>query len=447
MNIIEVNKYTLANLYEEYPESFKDLRLDGNYLVYNGEKTDISRFNINDLLSGETNFAASLSVLSSEDIFKIIRLHALHLESLSNNKIDNNESKIEVIKKENPLMKNISIVTRNIDGYEDEYINIVDSTGEDHLFKNDRDINVFDIYNILRVKNPGRDVTPDELISEINRKLYEVRMQESSTLLDSSATSEDFDNKITRVADPYKNDKSTRVYGNEENDIAIVRDLDDSTNHDVITFDQNEFGDLIVQNHEQNVVGTDTSIKSDTTIEETSFESGTNEEENTESEVFEKDEEEVVALLISSQEFYDLLNSNDELTEEQRKSIDLYYAYLGDLVLYEDYLLPELKQILNQFRSYVYELQYGEVAEDSLKQINKKQQEAIDKSIAMEEKAALTNQEELTEDKIKDSVKKLELVKPVNNYENAGSVSVVQVLAFIIGVSIILTAITLYLIG
>ena len=447
MNILEVNKYTLANLYEEYPESFKDLRLDGNYLVCNGEKTDISRFNINDLLSGETNFAASLSVLSSEDIFKIIRLHALHLESLNNKKIDNNESKIEVIKKENPLMKNISIVTRNIDGYEDEYINIVGSTGEDHLFKNDRDINVFDIYNILRVKNPGRDVTPDELISEINRKLYEVRMQESSTLLDSSATSEDFDNKITRVADPYKNDKSTRVYGNEENDIAIVRDLDDSTNHDVITFDQNEFGDLIVQNHEQNVVGTDTSIKSDTTIEETSFESGTNEEENTESEVFEKEEDKVVALLISSQEFYDLLNSNDELTEEQRKSIDLYYAYLGDLVLYEDYLLPELKQILNQFRSYVYELQYGEFSEDGLKQINKKQQEAIDKSIAMEEKAALTNQEELTEDKIKDSVKKLELVKPVNNYENAGSVSVVQVLAFIIGVSIILTAITLYLIG
>ncbi|MGN1371646.1 MAG: hypothetical protein ACI4XM_05185 [Candidatus Coprovivens sp.] len=447
MNILEVNKYTLANLYEEYPESFKDLRLDGNYLVYNGEKTDISKFNINDLLSGETNFAASLSVLSSEDIFKIIRLHALHLESINNKKKDNNERKIEIIKKENPLMKNISIVTRNVDGYEDEYINIVDSTGDDHLFQNDRNVNVFDIYNILRIKNPGRDITPDELISEINRKLYEVRMQESSTILDSSATSEDFDNKITRVADPYKGDKSTRVYGNEENDIAIVKDLDDPTNHDVVTFDQNEFGDLVVQNHEQNVVGTDTSVKSDTTIEETSFESGTNEEENTESEVFEKDEEEVVALLISSQEFYDLLNSNDELTEEQRKSIDLYYAYLGDLVLYEDYLLPELKQILNQFRSYVYELQYGEVAEDELKQINKKQQEAIDKSIAMEEKAALANQEELTEDKIKDSVKKLELVKPVNNYENAGSVSVVQVLAFIIGVSIILTAITLYLIG
>ena len=82
-----------------------------------------------------------------------------------------------------------------------------------------------------------------------------------------------------------------------------------------------------------------------------------------------------------------------------------------------------------------------------ISKIKLSQQEAIDKSIAMEEKAALTNQEELTEDKIKDSVKKLELVKPVNNYENAGSVSVVQVLAFIIGVSIILTAITLYLIG
>jgi len=45
MEIIEINRNTLANLYEQYPESFKDLSLDGNSLVYNGESVDISKFN------------------------------------------------------------------------------------------------------------------------------------------------------------------------------------------------------------------------------------------------------------------------------------------------------------------------------------------------------------------------------------------------------------------
>ena len=238
------------------------------------------------------------------------------------------------------------------------------------------------------------------------------------------------------------------VYGNEQHDIAVVRDLDDPTNHQVVTFDQNKFGDLVLQNHDQNVVGTDTTITKGDKVEETVSESGTDETVETETEVFKKDEEEVAELLISTQELYDLLNSSEELTEEQRKSVDLYYAYFGDLVLYEDYLLPELKEILNDFRGYVYNLQYGEIPEDQERHINDKQQEAIDKSIAMEEKVATITQEELTEDKIKDGVKKLELLKPVNDYNNnTGSVSVLQVLAFIIGISIILTAITLYLIG
>ena len=253
---------------------------------------------------------------------------------------------------------------------------------------------------------------------------------------------------MNRVHNPYKNDKSTDVYGSELHDIAVVRDLDDPNNHQVVTFDQNEFGDLVVQNHEQNVIGVDTTTKNGNITEETVSENDTDENANTENEVFEKEEETVVALLISTQEFYDLLNSSEELTEEQRKSVDLYYAYFGDLVLYEDYLLPELKQILYDFRAYVYELQYGEIPEGQERYINNKQQEAIDKSIEMETKVATISSEELTEDKVKEGVKKLELIKPVNNYgNNTGSVSVIQVLAFIIGISIILTAVTLYLIG
>ena len=73
MEILEVNRNTLANLYEQFPESFKDLNMSGKYLIYNGETVDISEFNINDLLGGDNAFSRSLDGLSSEDIFRIIR--------------------------------------------------------------------------------------------------------------------------------------------------------------------------------------------------------------------------------------------------------------------------------------------------------------------------------------------------------------------------------------
>lgn len=447
MNILEINISTLANLYEQFPENFKDLSMSDNFLVYNGERVDISKFNINDLLGSETAFAASLSVLSSEDIFKIIRLHAIHIESKLDIQKKDNANKLEIIKQENPLMKNISIATRKINGSVVEYINIVDSRGESHLFENDRNVNIFNIYEELKLRSSGRDITPDDLIDEINRRLYQIRMQKAGAIMDSSNTSEDFANKMKRVNDPYKNDRTTDVFGNEEHDVALVSDLDDSSNHRVVTFDKNEYGDLVLENHNQNVVGTDTTLSKDGNVESSTSETGT-EDGITEGEVFEKDEIEIAALLISTQEFYNLLNSPEELTEEQRKSVDLYYGYFGDLILYEDYLLPELKQILNDYRRYVYELQFGEVPEGQERQINSKQQEAVDKSYELEQKAAEVQQEELTDEKVKDGVKKLELMRPVNDYNsNTGSISIIQVLAVIIGVSIILTAVTLYLVG
>lgn len=81
MEIIDVNRGTLANLYEQFPESLKDLSMNGKYLIYLNQKVDISKFNINDLLSSNGIFFESLSVLSSEDIFKIIKLHATRLNS------------------------------------------------------------------------------------------------------------------------------------------------------------------------------------------------------------------------------------------------------------------------------------------------------------------------------------------------------------------------------
>ena len=161
-----------------------------------------------------------------------------------------------------------------------------------------------------------------------------------------------------------------------------------------------------------------------------------------------KDEEEIAAILITTQEFYDLLNSPNSLSEDELVSVNLYYAYLGDLILYEEYLVPELKKMLQDFRAYVYELEYGDVHVP----LNEKQREATAKLKEMEE-AKKSLEESVTEEKINDGVKKLQRVMPADNYvakeneDNAGMVSVIQVVAFIIGISIILTAVTLYLIS
>lgn len=451
MNTLEVNANTLAVLYEQSPQSFDGITLDGKMLKYKDEEVDISNFNINDLLTDNNNFAASLGSLSPEDVFKIIRLHATLLNSNTITRgpakdEDESNKKIEIIKQENPLMRNISIVKKNDQGIKREYINIVDSTGKDHLFPNDRNVNVFDIYDLLKLQY-GDDVTPDQLIDAVYRKLYDVRLDTAENLMDKETTSEEFANKLERVNEPYKHDKTTDVVASEEHDIAIISDKTDPTNHRVVTFDQNEFGDLVVNQHDQNVVGTDTISRTSTDTSINGSVAGVDETIDSNNEVFKKDEEEVKALLLMTQEFYDLLNSPEQLTDEQRNSVNLYYGYLGDLIIYEDYLVPELRKMLHDFKAYVFELQYGDVHVP----LNEKQREAITKLEEMEQIEEL-EQDNLSPEKIDDSVKKLQRIKPVDNYnnqneDNAGIVSTIQVIAFIIGISIILTAVTLYLLS
>ena len=452
MNILDVNTNTLAMLYDRCPQSFEGITLEGSLLKYDGDEVDISGFNINDLLSDSSNnFASSLEHLSPEDVYKIIRLHATLLGNSktvtrsADTKEDESKKKIEIIKKDNPLMRNISVVHKNDDGIKREYINIVGSDGKDNLFPNDRNVNIFDVYDMLKLQNGGRDVTPDELIAAVYRKLYDVKLDVAEDILDKETTSEDFANKIKRVNDPYKDSKTVKVVGSEEHDIAIIADMTDPGNHKVVTFDQNEFGDLVVNQHDPNVVGTDTISTTGTDSTVVSGDTAIDETVDSNNEIFEKDDEKIEAILLTTQEFYDLLNSPNSLSEDELASVNLYYGYLGDLLIYEDYLVPELRQMLNDFRAYVFELEYGDVHVP----LNDKQRDAIARLEDMRQVQEISK-DNLDYDKINDNVKKLQRIRPVNNYnqdDNAGMISTIQVVAFIIGIAIILTAVTIYLIN
>ena len=134
MDILNNNRELLANLYEQYPLSFDGLRIEGNNLCLGKESCDISKFNIYDLIDGNSNFLANMNGMTAEDIFKIIRLHTLTLESEFAK--DRNAEKLEYIKQSDPQLRNITIVPKNERTGKEEIIVIVDSTGRDRVFVN-----------------------------------------------------------------------------------------------------------------------------------------------------------------------------------------------------------------------------------------------------------------------------------------------------------------------
>lgn len=77
---IKSNLEILHALYMEHMPSMYGLTNEGNYLVYNGEKVDISHFNINCLNAPGNPFMSSIDNLSPNDVFKIIKLHAFNAD-------------------------------------------------------------------------------------------------------------------------------------------------------------------------------------------------------------------------------------------------------------------------------------------------------------------------------------------------------------------------------
>lgn len=446
MAIIENNRKILANLYESFPESLNGLSLDGNNLVYQNEQVDISEFNLNDLINGENQtFISSMNELKPNDVFKIIRVHALLMNSNKKKYEDDEKNNVEAIKEENPLLKNINIATRKRNNSFDEYINIVDSAGVDHMFKNEMHLNIKDLIDVLKVRLGETQLTPEELIYELNHKFKNVSLDSSTNILDNEKVSESFRNKIKRVNDPYEERKEIKVYGNEEEDIALVANPDDLSKHDIVTFNTNQYGDLELITNEQDTKDTD--AKENDEVEEFSN-TPTNEvvnEENDE-EIENNEDTDIAARMIPWEVFVQYVNSSVTLTEEQRKDLDLFYGCLGDLVLYEEYLMQELKDILNLYRRLVLELQ--SLKDDGL-DLTDYQQEAVNKNVEFEEQK-LNSSAELTEQNA--MLKGVAYTKKMdtrvnNNEDNTGSISTIQIIAIIVGVSIVMTALTLYFLG
>lgn len=436
MEILNNNIDLLTKLNAQYPESFQDIIITGNKIIFNNESLDISSVNLYDVLTNE-NISASLGTLKSEDIFKIIKINVTLKNSLNdskNNKSEkeenkkDNKSNLEKLKRIDSTMNNISIVTKVNDGVKEEYFNIVDSDGQNHLFNNRYNIDIVEFYSFLKTKYGDNSLTPETLIFEVKSRLPEISLEKSSNIIDNDNHGEDFQNTIGLLDEKYKDNKLKSIQGNEETGISIVSDVNDPNNREIYTYERNKYGDLVSVEHNQN---RNENIVNDEQVKEVN-------EDSNESEIIEEKKNNIEVTLIPEQRFYAYLASSQEFDDLQRNQVNLYYSFFADCMLYQDYLETEIVEMLRRFENYIWS-----IAQEG-NELTIHQTEAIQKYQEMAEQKE--KKENISNEMVVENVKELKLVYD-NRNQNAAFVSTLEVVWIIIGVAIILTAITLYIIG
>ena len=443
--ILQKNMKTLHAMYMEHPDSMRGLTADGNFLVLGDQRVDISSFDISSLMNGVNPFMESLDELAPLDVYKIIRLHALggsaltgELPGMEKDK-KSDEEKLEEIKKENPLMKNITIVNKPTEYGVRQYFNIVDSTGKDNLFFNDMNIDIFGIYEALKLRKGNQDVTPEELIEVVRRKLYDVDLMNTNQS-ESDKVKEEFRNKMMYQDAIYKGDKSINVYGNQEHDITLINDDRSVEGHQVLTYENNEYGDVVATTHNQNVSGEQVIDGQGTQVSSTTSVAKPEDDKKDTMEVEEDTEKKKEVDLIPIEQFYYILDSGTEMNQDMRNSMDLWYAFLEDLILYEDFLNEDLKEVLKQYRNYVTKLQLAEGVTMNVNQV-----EACDNYALYEARKQEKQIGQNGFDKANELAYVLTKKKPP--LDNAAFVAYAQVIAIIFTVAVLLTAVALYVIN
>lgn len=174
--ILENNLKLLDNLSHQFPENFEGLTNEGNYLVYKEDKVDISQYNLYMLISGENpSFGAQLSVLSPDDIFRMIKINV----SYSNINFKDNEKEINKEEDFYNILSKASITDderRRLNGY---YSFINDCI----IYENLLEPNIVDClhrfgYQVMTWESSNESLTVNQ--KEAINKYYEMQLSKEN---------------------------------------------------------------------------------------------------------------------------------------------------------------------------------------------------------------------------------------------------------------------------
>ena len=318
---------TLITMLKDYPNIYSYLSFaQDNLIIQTNNQTisiDLNTTNLKNVFN--ENLKNNLPNLTIDDFGKILEIESKKEEVLPT-------KTIEEEKKSNPRIKNFKVIKKvREDGSIIEYPYYIDEYNELHVLFNYANTNILNEYQKLFI-SLGGNVTAKDLYDSLDRKMKNVNLQAIYTPL-SSDISESAKLEINTI-EKEKNDE--RVYANLDQGI-----YQRGTN--LYTFNAQNNGlnkDSIDTENEEEKQATYTDDFTSTSKKEDL------KEQDIEAETTKKEE----AKIISEDEYYLLITYTNS---QEKPEIGLFESFIEDILKYEEYISPEISEILNRYKTYM----------------------------------------------------------------------------------------------
>ena len=350
----------------------------GSRLKIGQNSYEIQELNFEEYFRNNMFINASLDKLTPLELFSILKTEDIALQQ---QKVAG-KNELEVIQETNPLIKNIGYITKKDEfGINRNYVHYVDEQGMDHVLYQYAPGDVLRVYQEL-LATQGATITEKDLFHALNRKMKNVGLDSLENLQNPSETFSSALESLNRDAG------SSRVKGNEEHQMAVV-------DNEVYMYQKDNHGNLIRTKHALNQ-------------EEESF----SQEQTQDAVVEEEPQHDEEVIFISEEKFYQLIMFEGTLTEEEQKQVDLFYGFLSDVMMYQDYLSEESKMFLERYKTFIMQFQL----QSNEQPLSSKEEEILNKYLELCEKKKT---EELSQEKA--NVLQRKLVNPKTTGSFLGS--------------------------
>ena len=310
------NFYIFVNQINQSPE-FKKFDIRDNQIGFNGKYIDFTYFDFHDFYAKNPNFKNNLPNLNAEALFEILQIHAKFYDE-ENKKQEMTTEDFDNITKDNEILQKFHLIHNNkkVEGIVKNYIHYQDKSGKNYLLSDTNGEDVLKAYDALLLTR-GQDFTEEELFAYLNSGKKSITLEcLNDALMRNNATEEHLNNlKLLNDRNHAIGNTLDTPLGNDEEKIYI-------SNGVIITFNLNKHNEYVKESHEMSGESKDVSI-----------ESGIQEEK-----IVEKDK----IPLISFEEYSELIFKQSPYTKEEENKIKIFENYIFDVIVYKDYLIPEI---------------------------------------------------------------------------------------------------------
>ena len=317
------NFYIFVNQINQSPE-FKKFDIKDNQIGFNGQLIDFTYFDFYDFYAKNPNFKNNLPNLNAEAIFEILQIHAKFYDE-ENKKQEMTTEDFDNLTKDNEILQKFHLIHNNkkVEGVVKNYIHYQDKSGKNYLLSDTNGEDVLKAYDAL-LAGRGQDFTEAELFAYLNSGKKSITLEcLNDALMRNNATEEHLNNlKLLNDRNHAIGNTLDTPLGNDEEKIYI-------SNGVIITFNLNKHNEYVKESHEVSGESRDVSIESSVQEEK----------------IVEKEK----IPLISFEEYSELIFKQSPYTEEEENKIKIFENYIFDVIVYKDYLIPEIYEYYTQF--------------------------------------------------------------------------------------------------